>query len=68
MDVYHFMYSGKAGSYTVTGPWIADEEAMNKVFYLETFNTDELVLKGFERDAKDSHLYHAVWGAPDIIK
>ena len=68
MEVYHFMYSGKPGSYTVNGPWIADEATMNKVFYLETFNTDELVLKGFERDAKDSHLYHAVWGAPDIIK
>ena len=68
-DVAYFMYSGNPAKVTANGPWIEDRASIEKLFYLEeNFNTDELVIKGFQRDTKDSHLYHAIWGEPDKIK
>ncbi len=66
--VAYFMYSGKPGKITTKGPWIKDVDAMAKVETLREHGTEEYVLKGFEKDAKDSHLYHAVWGVPSTDK
>jgi len=67
-EVAYFMYSGTPARVTHKGPWIVDKNYINQVEYLETFNTEDKVLKGFVRDVKDTHRYHAVWGAPDQIK
>lgn len=67
-DVAYLMYSGKPGNIVIKGPWISNQDAINKIEYLSSQSTEENTLKGFERDKFDSHVYHAIWGPAEHIK
>ena len=67
-DVAYFMYSNNTTQLRTEGPWISNQEVIEQITNLEASNTEELVFSGFERDAHDSHLYHAKWAPPSHEK
>jgi len=67
-EVLSFGYGKQTRKTTIKGPWIKDSDAINKISVLKSHRTEEYALRGFERDTKDSHLYHAVWEKPSHSK
>ncbi len=61
-DIAYFSYGADAKPSEIKGPWITDPESITKITKLRSYGTIAYGLLGFERDAKDTHLYHAVWG------
>ena len=60
--VAYFMYTNSMNSISYKGPWISNLDTINQINHLSTYEDPTgLTLQGFERDSKDSHLYHAIW-------
>ena len=66
--VYYLMYTSSMNTQTYKAPWISDPDTLSKLKVLGSFSDTELSLQGFQRDAKDSHLYHAIWKQPPTDK
>ncbi len=66
--VYYLMYTSSMNTQTYKAPWISDPDTLDKLQVLASFSDTELSLQGFQRDTKDSHLYHAIWKQPPTEK
>ena len=66
-EVYYFMYTSTPVTLSYKGPWTANPDVVSQITHLSLYNTAELTFQGFRRDEQDSHLYHAIWAAPQQI-